>query len=504
MPQLNTAALESIGRTVPVPTYDRSKVTTGIVHFGVGGFHRAHQAMYLDALMNQGKALDWGICGVGVMPFDARMHDVMTQQDCLYTLVLKAPDGSWEPRVVGSIVQYLFAPDDPEAVIEKMAAPATRIVSMTVTEGGYNFHHVTGKFDETNPAVAADLLPGAVPSTTFGLITEALVRRRARGLAPFTIMSCDNIQGNGHVAKEVFTAFARLREERSTPDDEQSRGLGDWVESQVRFPNSMVDRITPVTTDDDRTGISERFDIQDGWPVVCEPFTQWVLEDNFSLGRPPLEDVGVQVVGDVEPYELMKLRLLNASHQALCYFGYLAGYRLVHEVAQDPLFARFLLNYMDFEATPTLEPVPGIDLDAYKHELISRFSNGAVRDTVARLCAESSDRIPKWLLPVIRQQLSSGGPIALSTAVVASWARYADGVDEQGQPIEIVDRLADRLHERAARQQQEPLAFVSDREVFGDLVDQPAFVSGYLHTLRSLYARGARATLEELVSTAAV
>ena len=504
MAELNTTTLATISGTVPTPTYDRSKVTTGIVHFGVGGFHRAHQAMYLDTLMNEGKALDWGICGVGVMPFDARMHEVMSTQDCLYTLVLKDADGSWEPRVIGSIVQYLFAPDDPEAVIEKMADPATRIVSMTVTEGGYNFHHVTGKFDETNPAVAADLQPGAVPGTTFGLITEALVRRRARGTAPFTIMSCDNIQGNGHVAKEVFTAFARLREERSGPGDEETRGLGNWVESEVHFPNSMVDRITPGTTDEDRAAISERFDIQDGWPVVCEPFTQWVLEDSFSLGRPPFEDVGVQVVEDVEPYELMKLRLLNASHQALCYFGYLAGYRLVHEVAQDPLFARFLLGYMDSEATPTLEPVPGIDLDAYKHELISRFSNGAVRDTVARLCAESSDRIPKWLLPVIREQLRTGGPITLSTAVVASWARYADGVDEQGQPIEVVDRLADRLHERAARQRQEPLSFVSDREVFGDLVDEPVFVAGYLDTLSSLYAVGSRATLEKLVSTVAV
>src|SRR6195952_5466041 len=502
MAELNTTTLTSISGTVPIPTYDRSKVTTGIVHFGVGGFHRAHQAMYLDTLMNEGKALDWGICGVGVMPFDARMHEVMAKQDCLYTLVLKDSDGSWEPRVIGSIVQYLFAPDDPEAVIEKMAAPATRIVSMTVTEGGYNFHHVTGKFDETNPAVAADLQPGAVPRTTFGLITEALVRRRARGTAPFTIMSCDNIQGNGHVAKEVFTAFARLREERS--GDEQSRGLGDWVESEVHFPNSMVDRITPGTTDEDRAAISERFDIQDGWPVVCEPFTQWVLEDSFSLGRPPFEDVGVQVVDDVEPYELMKLRLLNASHQALCYFGYLAGYRLVHEVAQDPLFARFLLGYMDTEATPTLEPVPGIDLDAYKHELIARFSNSAVRDTVARLCAESSDRIPKWLLRVIREQLLTGGQITLSTAVVASWARYSDGLDERGRPIEVVDRLADRLRVAALRQRAEPLAFISDREVFGDLVDEPVFVAAYLDTLQSLYAVGSRATLERLVSTVSV
>ncbi len=495
MAQLNTATLASIGGAVPIPTYDRSQVTTGIVHFGVGGFHRAHQAMYLDRLMNEGKALDWGICGVGVMPFDAKMQQIMSAQDCLYTLVLKDPDGSWEPRVIGSMVQYLFAPDDPEAVVEKMADPSTRIVSMTVTEGGYNFHHVTGKFDETNPAVAADLVANAVPGTTFGLITEALVRRRARGIAPFTIMSCDNIQGNGHVAKEVFTAFARLRE--SSWNDP---GLGAWVESEVRFPNSMVDRITPVTTDQDRSAISDRFGIQDGWPVVCEPFTQWVLEDSFTLGRPPLEEVGVQVVDDVEPYELMKLRLLNASHQALCYFGYLAGYRLVHEVTQDPLFARFLLGYMDFEATPTLEPVPGIDLDSYKHELIARFSNAGVRDTVARLCAESSDRIPKWLLPVIRQELATGGPITLATAVVASWARYAEGVDELGEPIEVVDRLADRLRAAAARQRSEPLAFVADREIFGDLVDEPDFVASYLETLNSLHQVGARATLEKLVS----
>ena len=208
---------------------------------------------------------------------------------------------------------------------------------------------MTGEFDDTNPAVQADLAPGAVPGTTFGLITEALVRRRSRGIEPFTVMSCDNIQGNGHMAQEVFTAFARLRD----PE------LGEWVAGNVRFPNSMVDRITPVTTDEDRAQISERFGVEDAWPVVCEPFTQWALEDNFSAGRPPLEEVGVQVVPDVEPYELMKLRLLNASHQALCYFGYLAGYRLVHDVAQDRLFANFLLDYMNLEATPTLAPRAG-------------------------------------------------------------------------------------------------------------------------------------------------
>ena len=387
-------------------------------------------------------------------------------------------------------MQYLYAPDDPEAVIEKMADPATRIVSLTVTEGGYNFHPVTGEFDDTNPAVQADLAPGAVPATTFGLITEALVRRRSRGIEPFTVMSCDNIQGNGHMAQEVFTAFARLRD----PE------LGEWVAGNVQFPNSMVDRITPVTTDEDRAQISERFGVEDAWPVVCEPFTQWALEDKFTAGRPPFEDVGVQVVPDVVPYELMKLRLLNASHQALCYFGYLAGYRLVHEVAQDPLFANFLLDYMNREATPTLAPVPGIDLDAYKLQLIERFSNAAVRDTVARLCARSSERIPTWLVPVIRENLAAGRDVTLSAAVVASWARYAEGVDEQGEPIEIVDQLADTVQRLAAQQRDDPLAFVKNRELFGDLADEQDFTEPYLNALNSLHSKGSRATLEALAT----
>jgi len=486
MTVLSEATYRSL--SVPVPSYDRSRLRTGIVHFGVGGFHRAHQAMYLDRLMEAGEAYDWAICGVGVMPFDLRMKEIMVGQDCLYTLVTKDPAAGWQPRVIGSMREYLYAPDDPEAVIEKLADPATRIVSLTVTEGGYNIHPVTGEFDARNPAVQADLAPGAGPTTSFGLITEALVRRRERGVAPFTVMSCDNIQGNGHVARSVFTAFARLRD----PD------LGAWVEGTVRFPNSMVDRITPVTTDQDRAQIRQRFGVEDAWPVVCESFTQWVLEDNFSLGRPALEKVGVQVVSDVEPYELMKLRLLNASHQALCYFGYLAGYRLVHEVAQDRLFAEFLLDYMDSEATPTLAPVLGIDLDAYKRQLIERFSNAEVRDTVARLCAESSDRIPKWLLPVIRENLAANRSVRDGAAVVASWARYTEGVDEQGDPIRVVDRLADSLTGIARGQREDPLAFVANRELFGDLIDDARFVEPYLATLDSLHQVGARATLQSL------
>jgi mannitol 2-dehydrogenase len=490
MTTLTSAALNDLPKTIAKPTYDRSKLSTGIVHFGVGGFHRAHQAMYLDRLMNAGQAYGWAICGVGVLPGDARMKQVMESQDCLYTLLVKNPDGTREGRIIGSIIEYLFAPEDPEAVIEKMASDAVRIVSLTVTEGGYNFHQVSGDFDATNPDVIHDLQPGAAPRTTFGLIIEALSRRRARGLAPFTVMSCDNIQGNGDVARKMFTAFATLKDP----------ALGGWVTENVPFPNSMVDRITPVTTDADRAAIAEESGVQDAWPVVCEPFEQWVLEDNFSLGRPPFEDAGVQLVQDVEPYELMKLRLLNASHQGMCYFGYLAGYRYAHEVAQDPLFAQFLLDYMDKEATPTLEPVPGINLTNYKHTLIERFSNEHVRDTLARLCAESSDRIPKWLLPVIRLNLESGGEIHRSAAIVASWARYDEGIDEQGNPIDIVDRLQGKLTAAAARQREEPLAFISNRDLFGDVIDDERFVAAYTSALSDLHTGGARAALESLAS----
>ncbi|MEX5718612.1 mannitol dehydrogenase family protein [Geodermatophilus maliterrae] len=489
MPALTTATLPSLAGSLPVPTYDRSGVRAGIVHLGVGAFHRSHQALYVDRLLEQGTAQEWGFCGVGVLPSDRRMAEVMAAQDCLYTLVVRHPDGSAEARVVGSIVEYLLAPDDPEAVVEKMASETTRIVSLTVTEGGYNIAATTGEFDATDPDVVADLRPGAALRTSFGLVTEALVRRRDRGLPPFTVVSCDNIQHNGDVARGSFAAFATLRDP----------SLGEWVQREVAFPNSMVDRITPATTDEDRADVAARFGVEDGWPVVCEPFTQWVLEDRFPLGRPPLEEAGVQVVADVDPYERMKLRLLNAGHQALAYLGTLAGYRLVHDAAQDPLFQRLLLGYMEEEATPTLLPVPGIDLDAYRRQLLERFANPAIRDTLARLAFDGSERLTKWLLPVVRDNLARDGEVRRSAAVVAGWARYSEGVDEQGAPIEIADRRRERLTANARRQREEPLAFLADREVFGDLVDDERFTGPYLETLASLHERGARATLEALV-----
>jgi mannitol 2-dehydrogenase len=487
---LDTGTLRSLPDRVSTPGYDRARLRAGIVHLGVGAFHRSHQAMYVDRLLERGAGQDWAICGVGVLPSDRRIADAMAAQDCLYTLVVKHADGTMDARVVGSIVEYLFAPADPGAVIEKMASETTRIVSLTVTEGGYNVDVATGEFDAADPDVVHDRQSASAPRTSFGLVTEALVRRRDRGLAPFAVVSCDNIQHNGDVARRSFAAFAALRDPR----------LGAWVEREVSFPNSMVDRITPVTTEEDRAEVARRFGVEDHWPVMCEPFAQWVLEDRFPLGRPPLEDVGVQLVEDVEPYEAMKLRLLNAGHQALAYLGHLAGHRLVHDAAQDPLLRRFLLSYMEEEASPTLQPVPGIDLDDYRHGLITRFSNPAVLDTLARLAVDGSERLPKWLLPVIRGGLAARRDVRRSIAVVAGWARYAEGVDEDGRPIAVVDRRRERLTANARRQREDPLAFVADREIFGDLVDDERFTAPYLATLASLHERGSRATLEAVVT----
>ena len=276
--------------------------------------------------------------------------------------------------------------------------------------------------------------------------------------------------------------------------------VADWIAEHTRFPCSMVDRITPATTPDIIAGVARDFGVADRWPVVAEPFTAWVLEDDFSDGRPPLEEAGVLLVDDVGPYELMKLRLLNAGHQSLCYFAHLCGYRFVHDAARDPLFAEFLLAYFDSEGAPTLRPVPGIDLGDYQRTLIERFANPGVRDTIARLCAYSSDRIPKWLLPVIRDNLVTGAPIQLASATVASWARYAEGIDEGGEPIEVVDQLADSLVPLARSQRTHPTAFIENTAVFGDLAREARFVQAYRWALDSLHRHGARATLQALLS----
>ncbi|WP_375483202.1 mannitol dehydrogenase family protein [uncultured Mycobacterium sp.] len=451
---------------IATPSYDRNDVGIGIVHFGVGGFHRAHQAAYIDRLLQQGLGREWGICGVGVLPADRRMRDVLHSQDGLYTLVLENPDGSRAARVIGSLLDYRYAPDDPDAVVELLAAPSTRIISMTITEGGYS----------------AD-------GPVFELISQALSRRRDRGVTSPTIVSCDNIEANGVLTRQTLIAHADTRDPR----------LAQWIATHTRFPNSMVDRITPATTPETVAGVRRDFGVDDQWPVVAESFSAWVLEDDFSDGRPPLEQADVLLVDDVRPYELMKLRLLNAGHQCLCYFAHLCGYKFVHDAAKDPLLAELLVAYWDSEATPTLAPVPGIDLRDYQRTLIARFANPGVRDTIARLCAYSSDRIPKWLLPVIRANLTTGGPIRLAAAAVAAWARYAEGVDECGRPIEVVDNLAGSLVPIARSQRIKSTAFIENAALFGDLARQPRFVAAYRWALESLHRNGARATLEALL-----
>ncbi|AQY01839.1 mannitol dehydrogenase family protein [Microbacterium foliorum] len=476
----------------PVP-YDRDGVTAGIMHFGVGNFHRSHQAMFIDRLLRNPETYDeaksWGICGVGILPGDTGMRDALAGQGLEYTLVERSPDGSTAATRIGSLVEYLYAPDQLDAVLQKLADPATRIVSLTITEGGYNISDDTGEFNILNPAIVADANPGAAPATVFGIITAGLQLRRSRGIAPFTIMSCDNIEENGNVARRSFTAYADLVD--ST--------VASWMAEEVQFPNSMVDRITPVTTDEDRNWVRDHFGVEDAWPVISEDFVQWVLEDHFSVGRPPLEIVGVQVVEDVRPYELMKLRLLNAGHQALAFSGLLAGYQYVHDGAQDPDIAAFLRAYMDREATPTLDPVAGVNLDAYKDRLLERFSNPHVRDTLARLATDASDRIPKFLVPVIRELRARQSPVPLSAFVIAAWARYAELV-VTGADLPFADRQQDTIRRRAADLTAEPLGFLRNPDWFGPLAEDEGFLGEYLASLAALRANGLRARIRELLS----
>lgn len=485
MTTLGASTLGTLPSAVAIPGYDPAAISTGIVHFGVGGFHRAHQAMYVDALLAKGVD-DWGICGVGVLEFDRTMRDALRAQDNLYTLVTSAPDGTREARVIGSIHEYLFAPDDPGAVVDRLADPRTLIVSLTITEGGYSVDDATGKFDPRDPLTLHDLEPDSgPPSSVLGFITAGLARRREAGIQPFTIMSCDNIQENGHVMRTALLGFA----DRKDPD------LARWISDNVAFPNSMVDRITPVTTDEIRAMVRDDYGIEDRWPVHAESFVQWVLEDNFPAGRPPYEDAGVQMVADVEPYELMKLRLLNASHQAIGHLGLLAGYEWVHDAVREPLFGDLLLDYMRIEAIPSLQPVPGIDLDAYCHELISRFGNENVRDTLARLVVDGSDRIPKFLLPVLRHHLETGDDFRRCVLVLAAWSRFLEGVDERGAPMPINDRRAAELSLAMEAELQEPGAFLDYRPVFGDLGTNERLREMFVGFRASLVERGVRATV---------
>ncbi|WP_332876451.1 mannitol dehydrogenase family protein [Massilia sp. S19_KUP03_FR1] len=489
---LNQAALASLPAGVPGPAYERAKVAHSIVHIGVGGFFRAHQAVYLDRLLHQSGNEAWGYVGVGLLPLDAAMRDAMQSQDCLYTVIERSAQGD-APRVIGSVLAFLFAPDDPEAVLERMADPGTRIVSLTITEGGYYVNQGSGEFDAAHPDIVYDLAHPHAPRGAFGYLAEALARRHARGLAPFTVLSCDNLQHNGDVARAMLLAFLQLRDPL----------LAAWLARHGAFPNNMVDRITPATTDAHRALLRDQFGLQDAWPVVTEPFMQWVIEDHFPLGRPAWEQVGAQITGDVLPYEKMKLRLLNAGHQAICYLGMLLGYQYAHEAMQDAAIRQLFISMMDVEVTPLLPSVAGIDLDVYKQTLVERFANPAIRDQLARIGTEGSARIPKFVLPSIREQLDANGPIAMLGFTVACWLRYLEGRADDGAAMPLNDPYADRLREHALRGGADPAELLSLREFFGELPDQPRFVAVVADHLARLYRDGARAALAHVLAGAA-
>lgn len=485
--QLNQSNMRLIPPTVSMPAYDRGRGRQRIVHFGVGAFHRAHQAVYLDDLLGSALFPEWEICGVGLLAQDHAIHEALTKQDCLYTVV-ELSAGDMRARVIGSLAEHLYAPDSREAVIERMAAPECRIVSLTITEGGYRVNQWTGQLEYNHPEIRHDLEYPREPVSWLGYLAEALDRRRRCGLPPFTVLSCDNLQHNGDVTRTAVLAFAERRD----------ASLGKWLADNCAFPNTMVDRITPVTTAGHRSMLAREFGIADQCPVVTEPFRQWVIEDRFSNGRPAWERAGAVITSDVLPYEKIKIRLLNAGHQALCYIGMLLGYESVHEAVHDRQIEGFLRMLMDVEVSPLLPEVPGIDLEEYKRTLIQRFGNPGIRDKLSRIATDASARIPKFVLPSITEQLACGGPVRLLSLVVASWFRYLEGTDESGRHLDINDPLSATLTERARNGGADPAELLAVREVFGDaLPASHEFRAEVGDALRGLYTCGARATLAD-------
>lgn len=488
--QLNQKNLGLMPPGVNVPTYNRDEVTTSIVHIGVGNFHRSHEAFYTDELMERHGVLDCGICGVGLLDYDRRIYNILKDQDGLYTLVTKELDGSLSPRVIGSIVEYIFAPENPIAVIEKMANPDIKIISLTITEGGYNLNEATGEFDFCNPVIVEDMKNPMSPKTVFGYLAQAMKLRMQRGIAGCAIQSCDNIQGNGDVAKKALFNYVEKAEPKLLP----------WIEEHVSFPNAMVDRITPVTVAHDMEKLQEEFLVDDQWPVVCEPFIQWVIEDVFAEGRPEWEKVGVQFVENVVPFENMKLRLLNAGHSVLGMLGALHGYKTIDEAARDEDFSFFLKAFMNKEASPTLGDLGDIDLDAYKKSLIERFRNIHIKDLISRICLESSAKIPIFLLPTVKAQLQGKGNISRAAFVVAAWCKYNDGMDENGMRYDIEDAMSNELIRAASLSHQEPIRFLEIEPVFGELVNNQSFVEAFLHSLALLRSKKIRECVKEINS----
>jgi mannitol 2-dehydrogenase len=489
--KLNKHNLNRLAPEVILPAYTLSDTRQGIAHIGVGGFHRAHQAYYTDALMNAGEGLDWAICGVGLRAEDRRARDDLKEQDYLFTLFELGDTDDTEVRVIGAIRDMLLAEDGAQALIDKLASPEIRIVSLTITEGGYCIDDSTGEFMAQLPQIQHDLAHPNTPKTVFGFLCAALAKRRAAATPAFTLMSCDNLPHNGSVTRKALLAFAALRDV----------DLRDWIASNVSFPNAMVDRITPMTSTEHKLQLHDKHAIDDAWPVVCEPFVQWVLEDKFVNGRPAWEKVGVQFTDDVTPYEEMKIKLLNGSHLALTYLGFLKGYRFVHETMNDPLFVRYMRAYMDLDVTPQLSPVPGIDLTEYKNTLEARFSNQAIADQLERVCSDGSSKFPKFTVPTINRLIADGQETKRAALVVAAWALYLKGVDENGQTYSIPDPRAAFCQALVADDALITQRLLAVEEIFGTAIPHsPEFVAAFEWCCNSLRDVGVTTTLERVLA----
>lgn len=480
--RLDAAALTQLPAPVVRPSYDRSALRPAIVHIGVGGFHRSHLATYVHELCTAGRQ-DWAIAGAGVLAGDQAMADALGAQDHLYTLITRGPE-STEVEVVGSIVDFVFAAETAQPLIDRLADPATQVLSLTVTEGGYPVDEDTGSYAPTDAGRAG----------TFPIIARALDERRRRGRPGLTILSCDNIVGNGGVARAATLGAA------SELDDE----LVAWIERSVSFPNSMVDRITPNTTDTDREWLELNHGVVDRWPVVTEPFRQWVVEDEFIGDRPPFEELDVTVTGDVAPYEVMKLRMLNAGHSCLAYLAALAEVEAVDEAMADPVLGRYVDSFIDCEAKTAVPPIAGVDLDEYRRSLIERFSNPGITDQVSRLCLDGSAKFPKFLLPTVRIHLRDGGPIGRSALALAGWCQYLLlGADRRSSIDLAADPMLDEAVEWARRSSSEPSAFLDFEAVFGsDLRTDRRFVDAFTSALGRLRGGPVRSAILQTVEEA--
>jgi len=485
--KLSAAALPDI-TTAATPAYDRSQLKPGIVHFGVGNFHRAHQAVYLDDLFATGSDHDWALIGAGVRDADEAMRQKLKAQDWLTTVVEQEADSS-AARITGGMIDYL-KPGDTGAIIEQLADPAIRIVSLTITEGGYYIDPASQKFDPTHPDIAWDTKNIDAPKTVFGLIVAGLRLRRQRGIAPFTVMSCDNIPGNGHVTQNAILGLANLVDPILAIE---------WGET-VAFPNGMVDRITPATSPREIALLAENFGIDDAWPVFCENFKQWVLEDNFPAGRPALEKVGVQFVEDVAPYEHMKIRILNGGHATIAYPAGLMDIHFVHEAMENELVSAFLTKVEQDEIIPIVPPVPDTNLEDYYALCQTRFSNPKIGDTIRRLALDGSNRQPKFIIPSALDRVQSGQSVSGLSLVSALWCRYCYGETDSGAVIEPNDPSWDRLTAQSRLAKDNPAAWLEMTDIYGDLAKDPTFSAAFTKALTTLWEIGTKATLERYLA----